>query len=154
MVPISDENVPILPDRRLFNTPADLKAEADAKQAKIDADNKRRDDDLFAKEAARLEDNKVKFLPADDPIYLKAVTQGRISDYEVLQLRKGGDRHYRDGDPTWRVATYPPGQVILEPHDPDGNGIPNGFWVTAIVPVANVIVYNGVKGKTFRQTTF
>jgi len=54
MVPISDENVPILPDRRLFNTPADLKAEADAKQAKIDATNQRRADLLLQKEIARL----------------------------------------------------------------------------------------------------
>ena len=105
-------------------------------------------------EAAEREANQVKLRFCTDTIYVRAEQEGRISDCEVAELRLGGDRLYRDGDPSWQVAAFPPGQVAFVPHDPDGNGIPNGFWVEAIVPNAEVTLYNGIIGKTFQRVTF
>ncbi|MFT5831758.1 MAG: hypothetical protein ACI9SY_000127 [Candidatus Paceibacteria bacterium] len=106
------------------------------------------------REAALREANRVKFIDEVDAIFTGAVSDGSISDVEVVQLRLGGDRHYRDGDSTWQVAAYPRGQVVFEPVDANGNGIPEGFWVRSIVPLATVTLVNGIKGQTFRQVTF
>lgn len=106
-------------------------------------------------EAQLQERNAVKFFNHEiDQVYHTAEVQGRISDVEIVQLRMGGDRHYREASDTWRVAAYPPGQVSFVKHDPDGDGIANGYWVNAQVPLAKVVLYNGIRGETFRRVTF
>lgn len=89
LVPWETRHSPAVPSLMPFKTPAEIQAEKDAKQAKIDAANKRRDDLRLQQERRRL----VKLLPEEEPCTASEFTEF-INCKKVTIHRGGGDYIY------------------------------------------------------------
>jgi len=143
MVPISDDNVPILPDTRLFKTPADIKAEKAAEQKRIDAAQQRRVELQRQRELARLEALKPKVTPCTAREFNGFANCNRVS------LTKNGYAYSQTKTATTNCLGFDDGRRI----ERDSQGLTVTYNLKPTEYQATFHIFEMEPGDTYRGDT-